>query len=142
MPARIVSIASTALRKAGSAAFVSKEFVLQRFKKIVLLILVCLFLFPLNIASTNLSSKAGRGVVSHRISGCDYFIVATKSSYDVLEWFGGHDPDKGDYLVGGFESYGFHDIYDETADEDLRGWTEDYDLTKEDALEKLTDQCG
>jgi hypothetical protein len=88
------------------------------------------------------AAKAARGVVSHRISGCDYFIVATKTGYDVLEWFGGHDPDKGDILIGGFESYGFHDIYDETADADLRVWTEDYDLTKEDALEKLTEQCG
>src|SRR5260370_28118376 len=37
MPARIVSIASTAPRKAGNAAFVSKGFVLQHFKKTVLL---------------------------------------------------------------------------------------------------------
>jgi hypothetical protein len=33
-------------------------------------------------------------------------------TYDVLEWFGGHDPDKGNVLIGGFESYGFHDIYE------------------------------
>jgi hypothetical protein len=112
-----------------------------RSKKMAALIFSCLFLFPLNCVSTNLSPKAARGVVSRRISGCDYFIVATKSAYDVLEWYGGHDPDKGDILIGGFESYGFHDIYDETADDDLRVWTEDYDLTKEDALEKLTDQC-
>jgi len=74
--------------------------------------------------------KAARGIVSYRISGCDYFVVTTKSAYDVLEWFGGHDPDKGDILIGEFESYGFHDIYDETADEDLRVWTEDYDLPR------------
>jgi hypothetical protein len=67
--------------------------------------------------------------------------VATEASYDVLEWYGGHDPDKGDYLIGGFESYGFHDIYDETADNDLRVWTEDYDLSKGRALEKLAEKC-
>jgi len=110
-------------------------------KKTVALILGCLFLLPPNCASTGFSHKAARGVVSRRLPGCDYFIVATKSAYDLLEWFGGHDPDKGDILTGGFESYGFHDIYDETADADLRVWTEDYDLTKEDALEKLTEQC-
>jgi len=40
-----------------------------------------------------------------------------------------------------FESYGFHDIYDDTADENLRVWTEDYDISKEDALDKLTGPC-
>src|ERR1700676_1765979 len=63
---------------------------------------------------------AAKGTVFPRISGGNYFIVVTKSGYDVLEWFGGHDPDKGDQLIGGFESYGFHDIYDETTDQDLR----------------------
>jgi hypothetical protein len=110
-------------------------------RKIAVSILSCLFLFPPSGSSTKPSPKAARGVVSHRISGCDYFVIATKSDYDVLEWFGGHDPDKGDILVGGYESYGFHDIHDETSDDDLRVWTEDYDLTKERALEKLTEQC-
>jgi hypothetical protein len=57
--------------------------------------------FPLNCVPKNPSPKAARGVVSRRISGCDYFIVATKSAYDVLEWYVGHDPDKGDMLIGG-----------------------------------------
>jgi len=75
------------------------------------------------------SPKAVRGIISHRISGCDYFVVATKTDYALLEWFGGHDPDKGDVLIGEYESYGFHDIYDDTADQNLRVWTEDYSLT-------------
>jgi hypothetical protein len=65
----------------------------------------------------------------------------TKSGYDVLEWYGGHDPDKGDVLVGRYKSYGFHDIYDETVDADGRVWTEDYSLSRESGLEKLTEQC-
>jgi hypothetical protein len=75
------------------------------------------------------------------MSGCDYFIVATPSGYDLLEWYGGHHPDRGDVLVGEYESYGMHDIYDDTADEELTVWVEDYDLSKEDALEKLVEQC-
>jgi hypothetical protein len=86
-------------------------------------------------------ATTARGVVTHRISGCDYFLVQTRSVYDVLEWYGGHDPDKGDVLVGRYESYGFHDIYDETVDADGRVWTEDYSLSRESGLEKLTEQC-
>jgi hypothetical protein len=56
---------------------------------------------------------ADRGIVSHKQSGCDYFVVETNSGYDVFEWYGGYDPDKGDVLVGKFNSYGMRDIYDE-----------------------------
>jgi hypothetical protein len=100
----------------------------------VLLLVACLS-FPAK------AGKAVRGVITHRISGCDYFVVSTKNGYDVLEWYGGHDPDKGDVLIGDYESYGFHDVYDDTADESVHVWTEDYDLTKSDALEKLADHC-
>ena len=82
-----------------------------------------------------------KGVITHRISGYDYFLVETKSDYDLLEWYGGYDPDKGDVLIGNYESYGFHDIYDDTADRTLRVWTEDYALSKGDALDKLVEQC-
>lgn len=82
-----------------------------------------------------------RAIVVHRISGCDYFMVQSGRSYDLLEWFGGHDPDKDDVIVGKFESYGMVDIHDETADEELRVWVEDYALTRADALEKLADKC-
>jgi hypothetical protein len=96
-----------------------------------------LSLLPLSVGA----GSSVRGYVSHRISGCDYFLVQTLSGYDLLEWFGGHDPDKGDVLVGRFEEYGFHEVLDETADESSRIYTEDYWLSKSDALEKLTEHC-
>lgn len=97
-----------------------------------------LALFVLFSASFALGA---RGEVTHRQSGCDYFIVATPAGYDVLEWYGGHDPDKGDILVGKFETYGMKDIYDQTVDENLKVWVEDYALSKEDALEQLVEHC-
>ena len=81
------------------------------------------------------------GIVTNRISGCDYFIVRTKFGYDVLEWYGDYDPDKGDTLIGNYETYGFHDVHDETADETTHIWTEEYWLSRADALERLTDEC-
>jgi hypothetical protein len=92
-------------------------------------------------ASPRNPEKPIRGVVTHRISGRDYFVVATKSGYDLLEWYGGHDPDKDDIVIGGFEAYGFHDIHDETTDDTTRVWTEEYWLSKQDVLEKLADKC-
>ena len=83
-----------------------------------------------------------RGTVTRRISGCDYYLVQTgKDSYAVLEWFGGHDPDKDDVLIGNMRSFGMKTLLDETADETTKVWVEDYDLTKDDAPEKLLDKC-
>ncbi len=59
----------------------------------------------------------------------------------MLEWYGGHDPDKGDILVGKFEEYGMQDIYDKTADDNTTVWVEEYLLSKESALEKLVEAC-
>jgi hypothetical protein len=35
-----------------------------------------------------------------------------------------------------------HDILDDTIDESLTVWTEDYDLARSRALEILVDKCG
>jgi hypothetical protein len=99
------------------------------------LLLECMLLLWSSVA------HAARGTIVHRISGCDYFMVQSGRLYDVLEWYGGHDPDKDDVIVGKFEIYGMADIYDETADEELRVWVEEYAITKSDALEKLADKC-
>ncbi|MGA7769961.1 MAG: hypothetical protein WCA27_27510 [Candidatus Sulfotelmatobacter sp.] len=85
---------------------------------------------------------ASKGTVVKRISSCDYFMVKTDAGYAVLEWYGGHDPDNADLLIGNFESYGMHDILDDTADETVTVWTEDYALSRTRALEILVDKCS
>lgn len=88
-------------------------------------------------------SNLGVGTVVRRISGCDYFIVQTKSDYAVLEWFGGHDPDKDEVIIGNINSYGFKTfLYQNDEDQTSRLYVEDYGLSKTDALEKLIDHCG
>jgi hypothetical protein len=54
---------------------------------------------------------------------------------------GGHDPDKGDVVIGRYEEYGSHDILDDTADETVSVYTEEYWLSKTDALGKLANEC-
>ncbi len=84
---------------------------------------------------------AAKGYVSHRISGCDYFLVETAQGYAILEWYGGNDPDKDDLIVGDFERYGLKTVYNATDDAEIRVWVEDFWLSRDDALEKLVDKC-
>ena len=82
-----------------------------------------------------------KGTVRKTISGCDYFLVETVHGFDVLEWYGGHDPDEDDVLVGEYETYGFHDVVVTNRSTKMRVYTEDYQLSKSSALEKLVDEC-
>lgn len=84
---------------------------------------------------------AASGEVVYKHRSCDYFIVSTGSDYALLEWYGGYDPDVEDTLVGGYESYGFKDIYDTTAEQDVRVWVEDYWLSRSRVIEKYQDKC-
>ena len=84
---------------------------------------------------------ATRAEVTHRIRGCDWFLAESSGGFVLLEWYGGNDPDKGDTLVGELHSYGMKSIFNTTADSELRVYIEDYMLDKEDALEKLYEQC-
>ena len=52
------------------------------------LVLIVLSLLPISVGAGSSVS----GYVSHRISGCDYFLVETRNGYDLLEWYGGYDP--------------------------------------------------
>jgi hypothetical protein len=81
------------------------------------------------VAHTWPSVRHARGVVTHKVGACDYFLVETAMGFDLLEWYGGNDPDEGDVLVGDFESYGFKNIYNTTAKSELRVWVEDFWLT-------------
>lgn len=55
--------------------------------------------------------------------------------YSLLEWYGGYDPDEGDKIVGDFESYGFKDLYNVSAEREFRVY-DDYYLSKSRVLEK------
>lgn len=100
-------------------------------------ILLCLVLLP----QRSVEAASKRCTVVRRISGCDYFMVETATDYAVLEWMGGHDPDKDDKLVGDLSTFGFKTFLDDTADDTIHIYVEDYALTKMSALEKLTEKC-
>jgi hypothetical protein len=91
-------------------------------------------------------ASLGQGVstrctVVHRISGCDYFMVQTRSSYAILEWYGGHDPDKDDTLEGDLTGAGVKSLREVATDSIVRVYIEDKGLSKSDAMEKLVEHC-
>ncbi len=102
-----------------------------------ILLVVGIFLF-LTIPKIGLAAS---GTVAYTHSSCDYFIVFTGGDYALLEWYGGYEPDLGDTLVGGYEDYGFKDIYDTTMSRDTKVWVEDYRLSKDRVIEKYQDHC-
>jgi|SRR5580765_6375038 len=87
------------------------------------------------------SAFAAKGTVTNRVRGCDYFLVAVEGSSDfvLMEWYRGYDPDRGDSVVGKFDSFGFTDVY--FGDKESHVWIEDYGMKKSNALEKLFDKC-
>ncbi len=75
-----------------------------------------------------------------RIRGCDYFIADGPRGHYVLEWYGGHDPDRGDGIFGEIGGYGFKDII-YGGGQRGRVYVDDYRLSKDSALEKLGERC-
>jgi hypothetical protein len=99
----------------------------------------CVVLVLLALASIRVA--AARGVVVATVRGCDYFVAETPAGFAVLEWYGGATPTRGNGIVGDFESYGFLDVYDLTANRRIHVWVEDFWLTKSRAFAKLVEKC-
>lgn len=82
-----------------------------------------------------------RYTVVNRISGCDYFMVQSRNSYAILEWYGGHPPDIDDTLVGDLTGAGAKTLREVTTDSLVRVYIEDKGLSKSEASEKLLEHC-
>jgi hypothetical protein len=83
------------------------------------------------------------GLIALLFFAFTYLIVTDNASgYIVAEWYGGNDPDLGDKITGDFGSFGMKDYYNQTKELDSRLWLDDYMLSKDDALEKIKDQCN
>jgi hypothetical protein len=84
---------------------------------------------------------AEKGEVVKRVSGCDYYMVDAPSGYAILEWYSGNDLDKGDSITGSFKVYGMHTFFVGINDEETRAYVEDWGLSRDSGLEKLSDEC-
>lgn len=81
------------------------------------------------------------GIVSFRVSGCDYYLIAAPSGLVLAEWYGGYDPSRDDKVIGSFNTYGFVTLFVGSNASETNAYIEDYMLDNEDALEKLSEQC-
>lgn len=103
----------------------------------------------LNVVELRAPSSAGEHsglpansiVIVYRRKGCDYFVANGPTGYYVLEWFGGHDPDVGDVIVGYETGYGMKDVTYLQSGSTGRIWVEDYLLSRDSAAKKIADKC-
>ena len=75
-----------------------------------------------------------------RVRGCDYFVADGPQGYYLLEWYGGHDPSKGDGIFGELSSFGFKDVMYEGG-QDGKVYIDDYMLSKDRVIEKIREKC-
>lgn len=75
-----------------------------------------------------------------RTQGCDYFVADGPRGYYLLEWYGGHDPDRGDGILEEVSGYGFKNVlYD--GGQEGKVYVDNYMLSKDSVLEKLGEKC-
>jgi hypothetical protein len=87
-------------------------------------------------------AQADRGVVALRVSGCDYYVISTSNGFTVAEWYGGHDPWKGEAVVGSLNSYGFKTVFFGASASEGRIYIEEYWSSADDAMEQISEKCN
>jgi hypothetical protein len=97
-------------------------------------------LLAISVGST--AAQAEQGVVVWTGGCSSRYVVETPAGYVLLEWFGGHDPFKGERLVGELNSYGMKDLYVLPSGNSTRAWIDDFMLSRSSVVEKLRDKCG
>ena len=78
---------------------------------------------------------ASKGVVV-KVKG-DKAIISYDLGYLLVEWYGGHSPDKDDIYVGNFNEYGMKELYCTTSDDESKFWIDQFMADKEEALKFL-----
>lgn len=100
-------------------------------------------LFALAVGLWATASRASNGRVIAAPEGCsDYFVVEEAAGLVVMEWYGGHVPAEGEQIVGDYDSYGFKDVYDVTADQSIHVWIDDFMLSEDSATDKMREHCN
>jgi len=84
------------------------------------------------------TASAARGVVAFYNQSSNKIIIATQMGYTCDKVM--HFPrrlDRGDVVAGDLESYGTHEIYNLTDDENFSMWIDNFWLSEEQAIDWL-----
>ena len=102
--------------------------------------IVSIFFITFLIAS--FPCQAETGIVTKKITGCDYFIINAPTGYVVAEWYGGYEPFKGEKVIGAFQNYGMITLFYGVSNQDGPVWLEEWGLSYENALEIMSEKCN
>lgn len=84
--------------------------------------------------ATPTSAWAAKGTV---VAECgSKILVSAAYGYSILDLYG-LGPNKGDVIVGSFDSYGMQTLYNLNNDREFKVYVEEYNLSRDDALEKF-----
>jgi len=101
------------------------------------------------VGSFNLREKAVAPKTNYQVkvvlkpSGFRSYFLADSDLGDMylLEWYGGHDPGKGESTIGELRGCGFKDVFNPDSGNSGKVYVDDYMLSKARALEKLREKC-
>ncbi len=101
------------------------------------------FLFALTTLLGTASAGTPKvGVVVGVVAGCDHFVVGDSlGSYAVLQDFYGKGVNKGDTVVGDFNSFGFKDLAVGNSGRTLRVWVDNYWMSAQSAADRISEKC-
>ena len=83
----------------------------------------------------------GSAIVVYKMSSCDYFILESNSGFIIAQWMGSNEPSQGDQVAGDFNNFGTDTFYNVTRSTESKLWIDNYMLSKDSALEKITEKC-
>jgi hypothetical protein len=84
---------------------------------------------------------AAKAVVIFKEAPCKHFVAEGPDGFYLLEWQGGYDPEKGDFIVGNFNSYGFKQAYYPDKEQDGKVYVNGFKMSQDNALQEYFDHC-
>ncbi len=98
-------------------------------------------LITLSILSMADHVHAAKAVVVFKEPACKHFVAQGPDGFYLLEYQGGYDPDKGDFIVGSFNSYGFKQAFYPDKEQDGKVYVNGFKMSRDDALQGYFDHC-
>lgn len=84
--------------------------------------------------------NAQEGYVVEKKSLCNYYLLESKNSFSIFEWYGGIEIENGDILTGDF-NYGVVELYNSSKESMVKVKIVEYLLGKDSAYKIYEEKC-